>query len=147
MNEFDEIVILLVEDNPNDAELVLRILNKQALAGKVHVVKDGAEALDYIHGEGKFSGRDTGRRPGVIFLDLRLPKVDGMEVLAVIKADERTRNIPVVVFTSSNEERDIVECYRLGVNSYVVKPVDYEAYSKTVAEMGGYWLTVNRHPV
>jgi len=138
--------ILLVEDNPNDAELALRVIRKHGADAKVLVAKDGAEALDFIRGEGDFAGRNTGLLPGVIFLDLKLPRVDGLEVLREIKSDVKTAAVPVVVFTSSGEERDIAECRRLGANSYVVKPLEYEEYASTVGEMTNYWLKRNRRP-
>ncbi len=138
--------ILLVEDNPRDAELTLRALKKHNLANKVHVVKDGAEALDYIFATGIYTERNINDHPKVILLDLKLPKVDGMEVLRRIRADERTKCIPVVVLTSSQEERDIVESYKLGVNSYIVKPVDFDKFLSTVQELGLYWLLLNKPP-
>lgn len=138
---YKDVEILLVEDNPHDVELTLRALKKHNLANKVQVVKDGAEALDFIFNTGSFDGQTN--RLKVILLDLKLPKVSGLEVLQRLKQEERTRSIPVVVLTSSHEDRDIEECYRLGVNSYVVKPLEVEAFAKTVAEMGFYWLLVN----
>jgi CheY-like chemotaxis protein len=134
--------ILLVEDNPHDVELTLRALKKHNLANKVHVAKDGAAALDFIFNTGSFAGQSNHLK--VILLDLKLPKVSGLEVLQRLKNEERTRSIPVVVLTSSHEDRDMQECYRLGVNSYVVKPVEFEAFARTVAEMGFYWLLVNK---
>ena len=139
---YKDVEILLVEDNPHDVELTLRALKKHNLANKVQVVKDGAEALDFIFNTGSFSGQTN--HPKVILLDLKLPKVSGLEVLQRLKNEESTRSIPVVVLTSSHEDRDIQECYRLGVNSYVVKPVEFEAFARTVAEMGFYWLLVNK---
>jgi len=138
--------ILLVEDNPHDVELTLRALKKHNLANKVHVVKDGAEALDYIFATGIYAERNIHDHPRVILLDLKLPKVDGMEILRRIRADERTKTIPVVVLTSSQEERDIVESYKLGVNSYIVKPVDFDKFLSTVQELGLYWLLLNKPP-
>ncbi len=140
------IEILMVEDNPTDAELALRALKKSNLANKVFWVKDGAEALDFIFAAGKYSNRDINVKPKVILLDLRLPKVDGMEVLRRIRSDERTKLIPVVILTSSREDKDIVESYRLGANSYIVKPVEFENFSKTVSELGYYWLLLNKEP-
>lgn len=135
--------ILLVEDNPRDAELTLRVLRKRNLANGIVHVKDGAEALKWLFAPA--DGPDGIRnQPRVVVLDLKLPKVSGIEVLRAIRADERTRTLPVVVLTSSREERDIVESYRLGVNSYVVKPVDFEQFSIAVAETGRYWLIVNQ---
>ncbi len=139
---YKDVEILLVEDNPHDVELTLRALKKHNLANKVQVVKDGAEALDFIFQTGSFASRTNQLK--VILLDLKLPKVSGLEVLQRLKQEEHTRSIPVVVLTSSHEDRDIQECYRLGVNSYVVKPVEFEAFAKTVAEMGFYWLLVNK---
>jgi CheY-like chemotaxis protein len=142
----NEVEILLVEDNPNDVELTLRALKKRNLANKVHVVKDGAEALEFIFGTGTYAERDINQIPKVILLDLKLPKVDGLEVLRKVKSDERTKVIPVVVLTSSKEESDLVESYRLGANSYITKPVDFDKFAQTVSEMGLYWLLVNQPP-
>jgi len=142
-----EVEILLVEDNPTDAELAIRALKKSNLANKLVWVKDGAEALDFIFASGVYSGRRVESGPKVILLDLRLPKVDGMEVLRRVKGDERTRTIPVVVLTSSKEDRDVAESYKLGVNSFISKPVEFDAFAKTVSELGLYWLLVNRPPV
>jgi CheY-like chemotaxis protein len=142
-----EVEILLVEDNPTDAELCMRALKRSNFANKLVWVKDGAEALDFIFATGQYSGRKVENGPKVILLDLRLPKVDGMEVLRRVKSDERTRTIPVVVLTSSKEDRDVAESYKLGVNSYISKPVEFEAFAKTVSELGLYWLLVNRPPV
>lgn len=135
--------ILLVEDNPNDIKLTLRALQKNNLANHVHVVYDGAEALDFIFHRGQYAGRNVNEKLKLILLDLKLPKVDGLEVLKAIKADETTRTIPVVILTSSKEERDIVEGYKLGVNSYVVKPLDFDQFIASVAELGLYWLIIN----
>ena len=142
----NEVEILLVEDNPSDAELTLRALKKNKLANHVAHVSDGAEALDFIFARGAFKDRDIESRPRVIFLDLKLPKVDGLEVLRAVKNNERTRTIPVVVLTSSKEERDIVESYRLGVNSYIVKPVDFDKFLESVRDLGLYWLLLNQPP-
>lgn len=144
--ETQEVEILLVEDNPNDAELTIRALKKHNLANSLVWVKDGTEALDFIFAQGTYSGRSVGNAPKVILLDLRLPKMGGMEVLERIKADERTKAIPVVILTSSKEDRDVVESYRLGVNSFVSKPVEFERFFETVSRMGLYWLLVNRPP-
>ena len=141
-----EVEILLVEDNPTDAELAVRALKKKNLANSLVWVKDGAEALDFIFATGAYSHREVRNGPKVILLDLRLPKVDGMEVLRRIKADTRTHTIPVVVLTSSKEDRDVAESYQLGVNSYISKPVEFEEFAKIVAELGMYWLLVNRPP-
>jgi two-component system response regulator len=143
----NSIEILLVEDNPNDVELTLHALKKNNLTNSIHVVRDGAEALEYLFASGAYAGRDVNQAPKVILLDLKLPKVDGMEVLQRIKSDERTRSIPVVVLTSSREERDIVESYRLGVNSYITKPVDFEQFTEAVRQLGLYWLLLNQPPV
>lgn len=137
--------ILLVEDMAADARLTLRALEQQNLANRVTWVKDGAEALDYIYCRGAYAGR-ADHSPKLIPLDLKLPKIDGIEVLRLIKADERTRSIPVVVLTSSAEESDIVRSYQLGVNSYIVKPVDVSRFSEVVARAGLYWMVVNRAP-
>jgi CheY-like chemotaxis protein len=138
-----DVDILLVEDNPNDVELTLRALKKRNLANKVQVAGDGEEALDFIFGVGRYEGKGVNNLK-VILLDLKLPKVSGLEVLQKLKADERTKGIPVVVLTSSHEDRDIKECYKLGVNSYVVKPVEFDAFAKTVVDLGFYWLLVNK---
>jgi len=144
VTENHSVDILIVEDNPHDAELTMRALRQKKLANSLVVARDGAEALEFIFGTGKFSGRDLSRPPKVILLDLKLPKVDGLEVLRTVKGDERTRAIPVVILTSSQEERDIVESYRLGVNSYIVKPVDFDKFVTAVAEAGLYWLLLNK---
>lgn len=140
----NEVEILLVEDNPHDLELTLRALKKGKLANSITAVRDGAEALDFIFGRGKYEGRDVHNGPRVIFLDLKLPKVDGIDVLRAVKTDERTKKIPVVIITSSAEERDRIESYQIGVNSYVVKPIDFEHFMKTISDLGFYWLAVNR---
>jgi two-component system response regulator len=142
----NQVEILLVEDNPSDVELTMRALKRHNLANMVHVVKDGAEALDFIFATGAYVARDICNRPKVILLDLKLPKVDGLEVLGKIKSDERTKVTPVVVFTSSREERDIVESYKLGVNSYIVKPVDFDKFLQAISELGMYWLLLNQPP-
>jgi CheY-like chemotaxis protein len=146
MKKAEDAEILLVEDNPNDVELTLRALRKQNLDGKVFVVRDGAEALDFIFASGNYSARKIETRPKVVFLDLKLPKVDGIEVLRRVKADERTRHIPIVMLTSSQEERDVTESYKLGVNSYIVKPVDFSNFVHAVGELGIYWNMLNRVP-
>jgi CheY-like chemotaxis protein len=138
--------ILLVEDDPRDAELALRALAKHKLGNKVLHVKDGAEALEFLFATGAYARRRVDHIPRVVLLDLKLPKVDGMEVLRRIKTDERTRIIPVVILTSSSEERDIVESYRLGVNSYIVKPVDFDKFVSSVRDLGLYWLLLNQPP-
>ncbi|MGV3630407.1 MAG: response regulator [Bacteroidota bacterium] len=141
-----EVEILLVEDNVSDAELTIRALKKQNIANKLVHLKDGAEALDYLFGQGAFEGRNTDNVPRVILLDLKMPKVNGIEVLERIKADERTKKIPVVVLTSSKEDPDIQRCYDLGVNSYVVKPVDFDSFAKAVGNLGMYWVLLNQAP-
>ena len=146
MNDHTEVEVLLVEDNARDAEMALRTLRKRNLANSIVHLKDGQEALDWLFGAGAYAGRDLGKPPKFVLLDLKLPKVDGLEVLRAIRKDERTRLIPVVVMTSSNEERDVIESYKLGVNSYVVKPMDFEGFSTAVAELGHYWLLVNQKP-
>lgn len=138
--------ILLVEDNPRDVDLTLRAMKKRNLANKVHVVRDGQAALDYVFGEGEYAGRDVNHAPKVVLLDLKIPKVDGLEVLRRMKADERTKVIPVVVLTSSSQEHDLIESYRLGVNSYIQKPVDFDKFLDCVAELGLYWLLLNKAP-
>lgn len=148
MNDNNDIVeILLVEDNATDAELAIRALKKNNLANNLFWVKDGAEALDYLFATGMYEGRDRMKIPRVVLLDLRLPKVDGLEVLRRIKDDPRTKHIPVVVLTSSKEDRDITDSYRLGVNSFISKPVEFEAFAKVVSELGMYWLLVNHSPL
>ena len=142
----DEVEILLVEDNPTDAELTMRALKKKNLINKLVWVKDGAEALDFIFANGVYSNRNVEDLPKLILLDLRMPKVDGLEVLHKIKAHELTRKIPVVVLTSSQEDRDIVESYKLGVNSYVSKPVEFDAFIDAVSTMGFYWILINKPP-
>jgi CheY-like chemotaxis protein len=134
--------ILLVEDNPNDVEMVLDGLGEYNLANEVVVARDGVEALDYLFRRNAFAGREEGN-PAVVLLDLKLPKVDGIEVLKTVKANERLKFIPVVVLTSSREERDLVESYRLGVNAYVVKPVDFQEFARAVKELGIFWAVIN----
>ena len=146
MTTVDDVEILLVEDNPNDVELTLRALQKQNLANKVFVVRDGAEALEFMFATGAFVGRKVSNLPKVVLLDLKLPKVDGIEVLKRIKGDERTRHTPVVMLTSSQEERDVLDTYNLGVNSYIVKPVDFSNFVHAVAELGVYWGILNKVP-
>ena len=139
--------ILLVEDNPNDEMLALHAFRKHNLANKVHVVRDGAEALEFIFCTGRYAQRRIENGPKVILLDLKLPLVDGIEVLRRIKSDPRTEMIPVVVMTSSKEERDIAESYHLGVNSYIVKPVDFDQFTEAVKQLGYYWMLLNQPPV
>ena len=147
MNNPQAVEILLVEDNPQDLELALRALKKANLANRIHVARDGAEALDYIFCQGAYAERQIEDAPRVILLDLKLPKVDGLEVLERVKGDARTRRIPVVVLTTSKEQRDVVESYRLGVNSYIVKPVNFDQFVTAVQELGMYWLVLNQMPV
>jgi two-component system response regulator len=139
--------ILLVEDNPNDIELTMHAFRKNKLGNRIQVVRDGAEALDFIFCTGPYSTRRIEDRPKVILLDLKLPKVDGIEVLRKIKTDPLTKNVPVVVLTSSREDQDIRECYDLGVNSYIVKPVDFEKFVEAVSTLGMYWLLFNQSPL
>jgi len=141
-----QVEILLVEDNPDDAELTLRTLKKHNLGNHVEWVKDGAEALEFMFREGAYANRDPNHTLKLVLLDLKMPKVDGIEVLRQLKSDERTKMTPVVIMTSSSEERDVVESYRLGVNSYIVKPVQFESFLDTVAQLGLYWVLANRVP-
>ena len=141
-----DLQILLVEDNINDAELTIRALKKNHLANQLVHVKDGEEALQFLFAEGKYEGRHINDGPKVILLDLKMPKINGIEVLQRIKADERTKRIPVVVLTSSNQDPDIQTCYDLGVNSYVVKPVEFDSFVKAVSELGLYWMILNKSP-
>ena len=146
MNETSIVELLLVEDNPEDLKMTLRALKKANLANHIHVARDGAEALQFIFCEGEFSGRKIENAPKVILLDLKLPKIDGKEVLERIKSDRRTKMIPIVVLTSSKEQSDVVESYNLGVNSYIVKPVNFEGFAAAVQELGMYWLLHNQPP-
>ena len=145
MTDPHQMEILLVEDNPEDAEMTMRALRKRNLANHVHWVKDGEEALEYLFCTGRYAGRVECQPPRLVLLDIKMPKVDGIEVLRRIKASD-LRTVPVVVMTSSNEERDVLESYRLGVNSYIVKPVQFEAFLDTVAKIGLYWVLTNRVP-
>jgi CheY-like chemotaxis protein len=142
----DELEILLIEDDPADAELTMRSLEANKLVNVLKPVTDGAEAIDYLFGTGAYSGRDTTRTPKVVFLDLKLPKIGGLEVLERIRGDERTKHVPVVVLTSSSEERDLIDSYQLGVNSYIVKPLDFEQFAEAVRHIGLYWLLLNKTP-
>lgn len=139
-------IILLVEDNPDDELLTLRALKRSNILNEVVVTRDGAEALDYLFGQGLYEGRDMSITPQVVLLDLRLPRLDGLEVLSRLRADDRTRFLPVVILTSSDEEKDIVESYRLGANSYVRKPVDFAKFIEAVRQLGLYWLVLNQGP-
>ena len=146
MDTNEAVEILLVEDSPEDRELTLRALEKARLANRIQIACDGAEALDFMFGDGAYAGRPPHTLPRVVLLDLKLPKVDGLEVLQRLKADERTRLVPVVVLTSSREQRDVIESYRLGVNSYIVKPVNFERFASAVQDLGMYWLLLNERP-
>ena len=145
MNEFEHVEILLVDDSPLDAELAIRGLKELNLANNVVWVKDGEQALDYVYRRGKFEGR-AGVGPRLILLDLKMPKVDGIEVTRIIKGDEKMRHIPIVIMTSSKEERDISQSYSLGANSYIVKPLDFESLANVASQAGYYWLAINRAP-
>jgi two-component system response regulator len=145
-NSIHDVDVLLVEDNPDDAELVIRELKRNNLSNKLIHLMDGAEALDFLFGRGKYSERKVEDKPKVVLLDLKMPKIDGLQVLRAIREDVRTKFIPVVVMTSSREERDIVQSYSLGVNAYVVKPVGFDNFSKAVAELGLFWILVNQPP-
>lgn len=139
-----EVEIVIVEDDPNDAELIERVLRKRNLGNRLVLLKDGAEALDFFFARGPYAGRGACVKPKVVLLDLKLPKVSGIEVLQQLKANEHTKNIPVVVLTSSGEERDLNDAYALGVNSYVTKPINFDEFAKVIAELGLYWLMVNK---
>ena len=145
MEQMEQVEILLVEDNPLDAELTIRALKKGGLANKLLWLKDGAQALDYLFRRGNYADRDD-VFPRLVLLDLKMPRVDGIEVLKAIKQDERTRRIPVVITTSSQDERDVAQSYDLGANSYVVKPVEFGAFADLARQAGYYWLAINRTP-
>lgn len=147
MNTHNPVEILLVEDSPTDAELTITALKESHLANNLVWVKDGAEALDFIFARGAYTGQKAEKPPKVILLDLHLPKVDGMEVLRILKSDERTREIPTVILTSSKEDRDVAQSYQLGANSYIGKPVEFDKFAQRVKETGLYWLLVNQPPV
>jgi len=138
--------ILLVEDNPDDVELTIRALAKSHVANKLDLAADGVEAMEYLAGTGKFAGRDPSVLPQVVLLDLKMPRMDGLEVLRRIREDERTRLLPVVVLTTSSEERDRIESYKLGANSYIRKPVDFVQFAESVRQLGLYWLVLNEAP-
>lgn len=142
----DSVEILLVEDNPNDLALTQRALKKARLANNLHVCRDGEEALNFLFGDGGQAGRHGCQLPRVVLLDLKLPKIDGLEVLRRMKSDPRTKTIPVVMLTSSKEQKDVIESYNLGVNSYIVKPVNFDGFSAAVEQLGMYWLLVNQAP-
>ncbi|HEX6268893.1 MAG TPA: response regulator [Anaerolineales bacterium] len=146
MNDMDAVEILLVEDNPRDAELTIRALKKHNLANQLYHVEDGAEALDFLFARGRFEALEIDRPPKVVLLDLKLPKLNGLEMLRIMKDNEQTRSIPVVVVTSSAEDPDMRTAYALGANSYVVKPVQFEAFVQAMSRVGIYWLMVN-HPL
>lgn len=139
----DKKIILLVEDNPDDEALTLRAFRKNNIVNEIVVARDGAEALDYLFSEGGYAGRDVGVMPQIILLDLKLPKIDGLEVLQRIRSDEQTRLIPVIILTSSKEEQDLVEGYSLGANSYIRKPVDFAQFTEAIRLLGLYWLVLN----
>ena len=146
MSNQNAIEILLVEDNLNDAELTIRSLRKHNLTNNLHHVHDGVEALEFLFGTGTYADRGASPPPRVVLLDIKLPRVDGIEVLRRIKSDERTKTIPVVMLTSSKEDRDVVESYRLGANSYILKPVDFDKFAHVVSELGLYWSVLNEPP-
>jgi len=146
MTDSKPVEILLVEDDPQDLELALRALKKSGLTNHIEVARDGVEALDFIFCEGPHAGRAIEETPKVVMLDLKLPRMDGIDVLKRIKADDRTKSIPIVMLTSSREQRDIIESYRLGVNSYIVKPVNFDSFAKAVQDIGMYWLLLNQPP-
>jgi CheY-like chemotaxis protein len=146
MNSDAQVEILLVEDNPSDLELALHALQRHNLANHIHVARDGAEALDFLFCRGPHADRSIVHAPKVVLLDLKLPRVDGLEVLRQVKGDARTSTIPIVVLTSSNEQRDIIETYQLGVNSYITKPVDFTQFTESVRQIGMYWVLLNCQP-
>jgi two-component system response regulator len=147
MSELNDVDILLVEDNPDDVELALHALRREHLANNIFVVRDGEDALDFLFCSGAYTARSFDHPPKLVLLDLKLPKVNGMEVLKRLKEDPRTRIIPVVVLTSSREERDLFETYNLGVNSYIQKPVDFDQFRETVKTAGLYWIVINQQPL
>ncbi len=141
----DHVEILLVEDNLNDAELTIRALKKNNLANNLVHVKDGAEALDFVFGKGPYANRDVKSKPKLILLDLKMPKIDGLEVLKVLKSDPETQHIPVVVLTSSKEEKDLLESYKYGVNSFIQKPVEFQKFLEAIVDIGFYWMILNQN--
>lgn len=141
----EHVEILLVEDNPNDAELTIRALRKNNVSNSLFHVKDGAEALDFLFAKGNYHTREKQRHPRLILLDLKMPKIDGFEVMKIIKQDEETRHIPVVVLTSSKEEKDLLNSYNLGANSYIVKPVEFDKFVQAVVDVGLYWMILNQN--
>ena len=147
MAKEDLIEILMIEDDPDDAELALHALQSQKIVNRIVIVEDGAEALDFLFGTGQYQGRDITNLPKIILLDLKLPKVNGLEVLERVKADERTKAIPIVILTSSNQDPDIKRAYDLGANSYIVKPVDFDQFAETVVKLGFYWALLNQPPI
>lgn len=147
MKAIDYVEILLVEDNPDDADLTIRELQKHKLANKLVWVKDGEEALDFIFGEGNYAERNSKHKPKVVFLDLKLPKIDGIEVLREIRNREETKLLPVVILSSSREDQDVISTYNLGVNSYIVKPVEFDDFSRAIREIGYYWVVTNQAPL
>ena len=146
LNGSENIDILLVEDNRHDAELTMRALTRSELRNRLHWVEDGVEALDFLHGRGPYHGRDASQFPRLILLDLKMPRLNGLDVVRELKSDERTRPIPVVVMTSSNQSRDIAESYRLGVNGYVTKPIHFMDLAEAISQIAIYWLRVNQVP-
>ncbi len=146
LSNLNEIEILIVEDNPNDAEMAIRAFKKNNLTNHILVVGDGEEALDFIFSGGKYADREKTNLPKIILLDLKLPKIDGLEVLKIIKANQDTKIIPVIMLTSSKEESDILKSYQLGVNSYIVKPVDFDKFVEAIRDVGLYWLLLNQYP-
>jgi two-component system, response regulator len=142
----DDVEILLVEDNPDDVELALLALKKNNLTNKIHVVRDGEEALDFLFCRGAYEARRFETPPKFVLLDLKLPKINGLEVLRAVKNDPRTRAVPVVVMTSSKQQRDMIEGYQLGVNSYIQKPIDFSAFREIIKQLGYYWLVINQPP-
>ncbi|MDH4444959.1 MAG: response regulator [Akkermansiaceae bacterium] len=145
-NELDSVEILLVEDNENDATLTIRALKKRNLANNLIHVSDGQQALDFLFAKDEYSGRDPLHLPKVVLLDLKLPKVSGLEVLRQLKANEKTKIVPVVMLSSSQEESDLIESYKMGANSYIVKPVEFDNFSEAISDMGLYWLVLNKRP-